>query len=645
MGSRRLVPRCLPISEKALSTDQSPVRPERPPLPTRLIVLSVVAISVAYVAWHLNRGWVPHDEGALAHAAQRVLLGELPHRDFDDIYTGGLALLDAAAFRLLGTTLWSMRLALLAVFIVWVPIVFYVASRFVRARVAAGVTLLAVVWSIPNYPAPMPSWFNLFFATFGVAAMLRFLEDRRQRWLVLAGMMGGLSFLIKVVGLYYVAGVLLFLVHLANASSRDAAGLDDRRGTGYIVFVAASLALFVMALLAVLHARLAPPELIQFVLPAALISVLLVRNEWTSPVGGSWVRLTSLARLLGPFVLGVLLPVALYLLPYARSGALGAFMHGVFVLPIKRLGHATFALPLATLLAIIPAAIVALVVAGPGGRERRAAFGRRETILLALALAVILVASGSVGLIYRFVLFTLRGLVPVIAIAAVTLLLRDHATDPAAQQRRARLMLMLCVTAVCMLVQYPFTVAIYFCYVAPLVALTATAFLAYLNRPVSPMLPALGIAFCAAFAVFRLNDSPLNDMDRQFESYPEVRRLALDRAGLEVPLWMAGQYEATVGFVREHAHGRYIWASPDVPQIYFLTGYDNPTRSLFEFFDDTTGRATRILRALDEHHVNLIVLNISPQFSPRIPLEFYRQLARRYPNSALVEPYLIKWRE
>ncbi len=82
-----------------------------------------------------------------------------------------------------------------------------------------------------------------------------------------------------------------------------------------------------------------------------------------------------------------------------------------------------------------------------------------------------------------------------------------------------------------------------------------------------------------------------------------------------------------------------------MPQIYFLTGYGNPTRSLFEFFDDTTGCSTRILRALDEHHVNLLVLNISPQLSPRIPLEFYRQMARRYPNSARVEPYLIKWRE
>ena len=48
----------------------------------------------------------------------------------------------------------------------------------------------------------------------------------------------------------------------------------------------------------------------------------------------------------------------------------------------------------------------------------------------------------------------------------------------------------------------------------------------------------------------------------------------------------------------------------------------------------------RILR-----DVNLVVLNIKPEFSPRIPVALYRELAKRYPKSALVEPYLIKWRE
>src|SRR5206468_3004365 len=113
-------------------------------------------------------------DGAMAQSAERFLQGQLPHRDFDEIYTGGLTWLNAGAFRLLGTTLWSLRVVLFAVFVAWVPAVFYIASRFARPLAAGAVTLLAVVWSVPNYPAAMPSWYNLFLATFGVAALLRY---------------------------------------------------------------------------------------------------------------------------------------------------------------------------------------------------------------------------------------------------------------------------------------------------------------------------------------------------------------------------------------------------------------------------------------------------------------------------------------
>ena len=631
--------------EPALRLVSSPAPIDWSNPPVRLVVLSVLGVAAAYVAWHLNRGWVPLDEGSLAHAAQRVLQGELPQRDFDDVYTGGLAYLNAATFRLLGTTLWSMRLGLFAAFLLWVPTVFYVASRFARPVLAAGITLLAVAWSLPNYPAPMPSWYNLFLATAGVAALLRHLEDPRARWLVAAGVAGGLSFLVKVIGLYYVAGVLLFLVFLAHERARTSTAAPQQRGRGYAAFVTVGLLLFVGALASVVRGRLTASDLIQFVLPGAALAALLARNEWAIPAGASRVRFRALAALVGPFLLGVLLPVALYLIPYARSGALGDFVSGVFLLPAKRLGHASFAASTGPMVALIPAAAVAFVAAWPALRGPRASLDRRALALIAFALVAILFASGGVAIVYRAVLFSFRGLLPVMAFAGAALLPRDRDVGPDATRRRARLVLLLGVTSVCTLVQFPFTVAIYFCYVAPLVALSAVAFCAYLDRPVPRALPALAVAFCTAFAVLRLNPSPLNDMDTSFERYPEVRPMRLDRAGLLVPLWQAGQYEATVDVVRQHARGEYIWASPDVPQLYFLSGYRNPTRSLFEFFDDTTGRSARVLRALEQHDVNLVVLNVSPQFSPRIPLAFYRELARRYPNSAFVEPYLIKWRD
>ena len=38
----------------------------------------------AYLLPFVDRGWIAHDDGMLGQAAERVMAGELPHRDFYD---------------------------------------------------------------------------------------------------------------------------------------------------------------------------------------------------------------------------------------------------------------------------------------------------------------------------------------------------------------------------------------------------------------------------------------------------------------------------------------------------------------------------------------------------------------------------------
>src|SRR5262245_53117178 len=87
-----------------------------------VLITAIVLATALYGAGHLRRGWVPHDEGMLGQAAERVLGGELPHRDFDDLYTGGLSYLNAAAFRLFGVSLVSPRIVLLLVYLAILPV-------------------------------------------------------------------------------------------------------------------------------------------------------------------------------------------------------------------------------------------------------------------------------------------------------------------------------------------------------------------------------------------------------------------------------------------------------------------------------------------------------------------------------------------
>src|SRR5260370_13213915 len=105
----------------------------------------------------------------------------------------------------------------------------------------------------------------------------------------------------------------------------------------------------------------------------------------------------------------------------------------------------------------------------------------------------------------------MRGLPPVLVVCGVALLARPRAANIESPLPAARMSLLLCVIALCTLVQFPFFAPIYFCYVAPLVALTALAVCSY-ARPAWGAVPGLLVAFFAAFAVLRVYPRPLHSM-------------------------------------------------------------------------------------------------------------------------------------
>ena len=246
----------------------------------RRVLLLVWLVSAAYVFPFRLRGWIPHDEGVLAQEAEFVLHGELPHRDFVEIYTGGLSLWNSLAFRAFGIRLTSIRLALFLCFLAFVPAVFAIASRFGPPLGAGLVTLLAVAWSLPNYFADAVCWYNLFLAVWGTLALLRHVETGRRRWLFLAGVLAGISFLFKVTGAHLVAAALLFLVYREQQlSAPGSRGPGKPRLSGFLVFKASALGLFLAFLFLLVRDRLAEMEFVSFLLPSATISGFLVWSE------------------------------------------------------------------------------------------------------------------------------------------------------------------------------------------------------------------------------------------------------------------------------------------------------------------------------------------------------------------------------
>jgi hypothetical protein len=152
------------------------------------------------------------------------------------------------------------------------------------------------------------------------------------------------------------------------------------------------------------------------------------------------------------------------------------------------------------------------------------------------------------------------------------------------------------------------------------------------------------VSFLIAFAAVRMNDSTLYTMGVVYRPYLQTMPLGLARGGLEVPTVHAEAYRRLVPFLRSRARGGYTWASPDCPEVYFLSGLRNPTRSLFDFFDDPTGRTQRVLDALEKHGVTVIVLNASSAFSQPPSDELVAALEKRYPFATNIGVFHVRWR-
>lgn len=663
------------------------------------IVLPVVwLISTGYVLAGYDRGWIEHDAGALGQIAERVLDGELPHRDFDDPYTGGLSYLHAAGFAVFGASLHSLRVMLVLWTLAFVPAAYAIAARVVPAWAAGLVALLCLAWSVPNYYEAMPSWFNLFCAAFGTLAFLKHIETGRLRWVFVAGLCGGVSFLFKSVGLYSIAAGLLFLVYREQSlSSRDD---DDGSNLGYSVFVALGLLAFWAVLgnliagfagSLIRHHQSNPAGfdslagsrfgsiamlLLQFALPAGACVALLLRNEWRLRRRAGKPRWIRLMRLGLPFLAGAVLPVAAFLVPYLVAGGLGEWFVGVFVQPLQRLEDSAYplpplgtiwtAIPLAALLAwpairarftasraddpararsiaSLPAAEssspVASSAAAEGGPLRDL---QVAAMFLAAAAGGVIVAVGSAETIYASVWNSMRHALPFVVLAGCAVLwsrnrYANGEVDPSTSQK---LFLALAMASLVPLVQIPQAWGIYFCYAAPMIVLAA-AFVVAAQRFAPRRIFAWLAVFYLAFAVTWMNRNDVRRLPDGFHPVEQYAPLAMERGGIRVPRSHAEMYGELVEIVQAHSpEGGFIYATPDVPQAYFLSARRNPTRTLFDLFDDDWNRpddrAVRLARALDERGVRAAVLSRRGEFSRIVHDEVVALLRSRYPNAKRV---------
>lgn len=620
-----------------------------------LLAILLLGFTIIFTT-RLHDGVVPHDTGTLAHSAERVLHGQLPHRDFDDPYTGGLSLLNAAAFKLFGVNVLSTRVLLMSFALLTFGVLYFMYRRAMPIEFAVLLTITTFSWSVPHYFSPMPSWYNLFFGVFALASLLKYAETDRRAWLAAAGFFTGLSLLIKVIGIYFAAVAALFVIFLEQRRSErsDALHPTNLLCTG---FITTGLALFVCGVMSIVGATAHWPGWLTFDVPALTLAGFLALNEWRLRHHHSAARLARILIGGGWFFAGLMIPVAVFLVPYALSGSLGTWFEGVFIMPLRRLDH-----EMARTIDMHTFSVGVIMTACGGGAVALAA--RSRTLMIwssaaASAAFILLMISIHGGVKYAAFWDAVRLLPATACLGLCIRLLRrpvaKHRNGEARDENVERLAFLFAAAAGLFgLVQYPIVNGIYFLYVAPLV-IAAVWFTAAVIVPHSRV---PGVVWCGFVLVFTgLWVWPGSSFMFGTAYFPAQTEAVLNSS--RMPL----RYDATSvevlnlvkKVVQEHsAPDAPILSFPDTPHIYFLTKRKNPTRTFFDVFDSDYGtpqRDRRLLKLLEREKVPLIVERNFTSFSTEEPTdEFRTEIRRRYPNRFVVQDaymryFTIRWRD
>src|SRR5436190_5281657 len=171
-------------------------------------ILLLIAIAVAYPRWRVGIDW--RDEGLLAYGAERVLHGEIPHRDFVSLQPPLSFYTSAAAFKLGGTSLATLRGFGLTIFLL-LPVLIYALGRsFLGPILSFAAAAPACILGLPYvYFVPLAAWQGI---TISFAAVLLFIVATRlqQPWLTMpAGSLASLALLLRHDQAFYTMTALL----------------------------------------------------------------------------------------------------------------------------------------------------------------------------------------------------------------------------------------------------------------------------------------------------------------------------------------------------------------------------------------------------------------------------------------------------
>lgn len=616
------------------------------------LLVFLAGFGYLYAFWQL--GWFMQDEGVLYYQYLRTLEGQVPYRDFYSGYPPLVYYLHAWIFSHFGVSMHVIRTVMAVVNAASAAGLCAIALRLAPPRYALIPPVLFLVMQPGDitdmgfHNSPYPFWYAVTFASLGGWTMMRFLEAkgeaRARGWLLVAGALGGLTFLSKQnAGIFFLWGATGFL-----ASRPDPAPGEREPPLGRVAR-AGYLAAIPLASLYLVKNFLSPVTLGVFVAPPAILALIGARRTFGAAALG---RLAARFACLG---VGFAIAFGPWLAYFAAKVGAGTFLRGLFFVgaDVDRNLYVPFPAPwIATVVILLPILAWALLARIAGARGRRppalllpvlAAFvlgailsqarGMGDALRMQFGLGEICILT-SMGIDNLALYVALVVLAAAIAVAwrqAKGILAED---DPPPDP----FLLALWLAATSFLLFYPRMDAAHLAGAAPLLYTVGAALLPRLRtrfadafsdarRPTAAR--AFG-AIClvlvlfvagvkAAPKLYTVRMLKRTDAGLRIVSTPRAW-LGLDRANLYFPVYLEDQrkpiesFREVVEIIRRGtAPGEPIFAFPALPMLYFVSERDNPTRQDYFFGNNVSTREQMdVIRALEKARVNTVVIANSP---------------------------------
>jgi hypothetical protein len=276
-------------------------------------VVVLVANGVLLRAYY-DRYWYPPDEGIYAHIAERVLGGEVLNRDIQDLHPGYIHLVNAAAFRVFGVDLVSLRYPIVALSLLQACLVYLLLMRKdLLLAVAASLALTGL--GFVQFLNPTTHWYCLFAAVTLIGWMTWTPQGSAARLIGAGAIVGVATLFRQLTGVWLAMAVLTLCLHEAPTGAASARPI---LGRALVVVMAAAT----LAYLSVTHGATVGGMLLFASGPLGILFVVFTGVRASD---------REVARLLWRFGLGVLAGMLPLLTYHAVHGSVGVWLDDTLV--------------------------------------------------------------------------------------------------------------------------------------------------------------------------------------------------------------------------------------------------------------------------------------------------------------------------